>query len=182
MTEEEWLPVREFPDHYEVSSLGRVRNIGTYHRKFTGKIRKPHIARNGYPMYCLSVKSKYRQRLAHRLVADAFLGPIPEGMQVNHKDGDKSNCKLDNLEIVTNGENRAHSYRVLGVKPNGQKVTPEQRDEIRDIYSAGGVFQSDLADKFGVSQQLISKILRGYTPRSKRKLSLMQGPTWQRNH
>lgn len=172
MIEEEWLPVREFPDHYEVSSLGRVRNVGTYHRSFTGKIRKPHIARNGYPMYLLSVKSRYNMRLAHRLVADAFLGPIPEGMQVNHKDGNKANCRVDNLEIVTNGENRAHSYRVLGVKPNAAPkgiancnatLTFDQIQEIRAKYSAGGYTFKALGAEYATTGKTVARIVRMQT-------------------
>jgi hypothetical protein len=168
MTDEEWLPVREFPDHYEVSSLGRVRNVGTYHRSFTGKIKKPNIARNGYPMYMLSFKSRYHMRLAHRLVADAFLGPIPEGMQVNHKDGNKANCRLDNLEIVTNGENRAHSYRVLGVKPNracglrnrNATLTFDQVQEIRAKHSTGGCTFKALANEYETTGATIARIVR----------------------
>ncbi len=169
MTAEEWLPVREFPDHYEVSSLGRVRNIGTYHRSFTGKIRKPHIARNGYPMYMLSFKSRYHMRLAHRLVADSFLGPIPEGMQVNHKDGNKANCRLDNLEIVTNGENRAHSYRVLGVKPNAPPkgianwkatLTFEQIKEIRALYDDGAHTFKAIGKMYNTTGKTIARIVR----------------------
>jgi hypothetical protein len=167
MTEEEWLPVREFPDHYEVSSHGRVRNIGTYHRSFIGKIRKPQIARNGYPMYLLSIRSTKVMRLAHRMVVDAFLGPIPEGMQVNHKDGDKANCRVENLEIVTNGENRAHSYRVLGVRPNGArgvrnihaKLTFAQIEEIREKRRNAMCKLDVLADEYNTTKQTISRIV-----------------------
>jgi hypothetical protein len=171
MTAEEWLPVREFPDHYEVSSLGRVRNVGTYHRSFTGKIRKPQISRNGYPIYSLSVKSRYIMRMAHRLVADAFLGPIPKGMQVNHKDGDKANCRLDNLEIVTNGENRAHSYRVLGVMPNracglrnrNATLTFDQIKEIRAKYATGRYMFKALAEEYETTGQTIARIVKMQT-------------------
>jgi hypothetical protein len=48
----------------------------------------------------------------HRLVAEAFIGPIPEGFEVNHKDGCKTNANADNLEIVTARQNIQHAIRL----------------------------------------------------------------------
>lgn len=59
---------------------------------------------------------------AHRLVWVHNNGPIPKGVEVNHKDGDKTNNRLDNLELVTHAKNIEHSYRVLGGKPRGCAV------------------------------------------------------------
>lgn len=123
-----------------------------------------------YPAYWLSIEQKVHMRYAHRLVADAFLGPIPEGMQVNHKDGDKARPWVDNLEIVTNGENRAHAYRTLGVPPNRGK-TGEQHPNakfgadvvfaIRAAFNSGEENGPALAEKYGVSRQTIYRIARG---------------------
>lgn len=52
-------------------------------------------------------KNKY----VHRLVAEIFIGQIPEGYCVNHKDGNKKNNRLENLEIVTFSENIRHAVR-----------------------------------------------------------------------
>lgn len=166
MSDETWLPVREFPDHYEISSHGRLRRTKPYHGNGLGQIRKPQIARNGYITYSISIANRVFMRMAHRLVADAFLGPIPDGMQVNHIDGDKANPRLENLEIVTNGENRAHSYRQLGVKPNkavetnvNAKLTWPIVDAIRAEYAAGGTSHSKLAAKYGVNRMTIMRVL-----------------------
>lgn len=165
-----WASVRECPDHYEVNRLGQIRNKGVYHRSFTGRVRKPRFDKKGYVIYLLCVESKYRLRYAHRLVADAFLGPIPEGMQVNHKDGDKGNPRLDNLEIVTNGENRAHAYRVLGIPPNcngsGEdsataKLTWNQVDTIRSLHAGGQASNSELAKQFGITPTHVARIING---------------------
>lgn len=174
MAEEEWLPVREFPGHYEISSHGRLRRINAYRPNQANKIRKPQTAKNGYIVYMLSVSNKAMLRSAHRMVADAFLGPIPEGMQVNHKDGDKANCRLANLEIVTNGENRAHSYRVLGIAPNKWKAGAANHnarlafEEVQAIRSKAslGIPYSQLSQAFGISKTGIGRIVRMEVRRS----------------
>ncbi len=136
--DENWLPVRDYPDHYEISDVGRLRRTQHYHPGNAGKIRKPVLAKNGYVVYMLSRANQVKLCSAHRMVADAFLGPIPEGMQVNHINGDKGDNRVANLEIVTNSENRIHSYRVLGIRPNksvetnvNAKLTWKTADAIR---------------------------------------------------
>lgn len=167
-TDEQWKPVREFPDHYEVSTYGRVRRTMAYRGIQSGRIRKPAMF-GKYPGYLLSISQQSFARLMHRLVADAFLGPIPEGMQVNHKDGNKLNSHVTNLEIVTNSENRMHAYRVLGVKPNRAATGPKNHnakldwvkvDAIRSAYASGNVSYKQLADQNQVSKVLIGQIVR----------------------
>lgn len=164
--DETWLPVREFPKHYEISNLGRLRRVKPYNGNGRGHIRKPHIAKNGYVVYLLSIDQAVFLRSAHRMVADAFIGPIPAGMQVNHIDGNKANPAVDNLEIVTNSENRSHSYRVLGVKPNkavennvNAKLDWGKVDAIRAEYAAGGTSHSKLARKYNVNRMTILRVL-----------------------
>jgi hypothetical protein len=160
---ERWLPVREFPDHYEISSLGNLRRIGS------DQIRKPQVARNGYPMFMICIKNQRCMRSAHRMVADAFLGPIPSGMQVNHKNGVKGDPRVENLEIVSNGENRAHAYRVLGVKPNRgaiglknvhAKLTWDEVREMREKYAAGSESYRTLARAYKTTTTTISRIVK----------------------
>lgn len=167
---EMWAKVREFPEHYEISTAGRLRGIRCYRPSDANRIRKPQKDKRGYVVYLLSVNNKPILRYAHRMVADAFLGPIPSGMQVNHKNGDKGDPNLENLEIVTNAENRAHSYRVLGIRPNsppkGQAnhkatLSFEQVEEIRRRYLAGNDSYSSLSKEFGVSKQSIARYVKG---------------------
>ena len=161
-----WLPVREFPEHYEVSNLGRLRRTKAYHLLDPSKVRVPQKDRNGYICYMLSVENRPYLRSAHRMVADAFLGPIPAGKHVNHKNGDKADSRLENLELVSVGENRAHSYRVLGITPNKKvegngnaKLNYEIVDAIRAEHATGGVSHPMLAAKYGVSRMTILRIL-----------------------
>jgi hypothetical protein len=117
----------------------------------------------------MKIGGRTTARYAHRMVAEAFLGPIPEGMQVNHKDGNRSNCDVSNLEVVTNSENRAHAYRVLGVPPNrgktgeahhNSKLTWLQVCEIRERHS-GGENTSELSRRYGISRQGVYRIVSG---------------------
>ena len=88
-----------------VSSFGRFR---TGFRFFTGCVRKDGYAYIGY-----SSAAGYRSELAHRLVAAAFLGPrpSPQHSHVNHKDGDKQNNAVSNLEHMTPAGNSAHYWK-----------------------------------------------------------------------
>ena len=94
-----WKVVEDFPN-YEVSDLGRVRNAITKHiRSFTYN--------NGYPQ--VDLYPGKQTRTVHTLVAEAFLGKHP-GLFVNHKNGNKQDNRLTNLEWVTPGENLKHAY------------------------------------------------------------------------
>lgn len=168
--EESWLACREFPAHYEVSSLGRVRRKAASTGTRAGRIRKGVTSKAGYVQYMLSVENRPRMRDGHRLVADAFLGPIPPSLTVNHKNGRKEDNRVDNLEIVTLGENRAHSYRVLGIKPNRgligakhprAKFGTDAVLSIKAAFNNGTANGPALAAKYGVSRQTIYRIARG---------------------
>lgn len=97
-----WLPVVGF-NGYEVSDQGQVRSL----LRATPRILKPGSSgtaqHKGYPMVILAPGR--HKRYVHRLVADAFLGPCPDGQEVRHKDGDYSNCAAENLEYGTSHQN-----------------------------------------------------------------------------
>lgn len=110
--------------HYAISNLGRVKNLFRYVRskgdcKISKKelILKQAISDVGYYTVSLSINKRAKRCTVHRLVASAFI-PNPENKpQVNHKNGIKTDNKLDNLEWVTISENVKHGFRVLGRKP-----------------------------------------------------------------
>lgn len=169
-TTERWLPVVERPEVYEISSHGRARSVD---HTTIGKDGKLHVLRGvllkpqertGYLLYSLWVGERVTGRMAHRLVFSAFVGPIPDGLEINHIDGVKTNNRIENLELVTAKENCAHAVR-LGLAPFGQRK-PSARltdDEARQIVRrrAAGERSKDLAAEFGLAACTIANLVGG---------------------
>lgn len=101
-----WLPIKNY--NYEVSNLGNIRN-----KKNHNILTNFDYNRMGYIRVVLYKNNQRKRFFIHRLVAESFI-PNPQNKgQVNHKDGNKQNNKLENLEWVTCSENGLHYYRVL---------------------------------------------------------------------
>lgn len=156
---EEWRQITGWP-LYEVSDHGRVRNVRSMN------LLKPVIGWHGYLGVGLYSGSRIgsTQRI-HRLVAAAFIGFIQPGMEVNHIDGDKRNNNIDNLEIVSRADNRAHAMR-LGLIPRGEANTQARlsEDDVRQIFRLKReqrISDSELATRFGVTSDTIGNILGG---------------------
>jgi len=113
-TSERWLPVAGYEGFYEVSDLARVRSLPrmTRHAGLKGgQILRTPLGNHGYPTVNLSVDGHRKVHLVHRLVAAAFLGPCPEGMEVRHLDGNRGRCELSNLAYGTHSENELDKLR-----------------------------------------------------------------------
>jgi hypothetical protein len=106
---EEWRPACGFEGFYEVSSSGRVRSLPR--RNTAGRILRPGVTRYGHQHVSLWVNGVGTSRFVHQLVAAAFLGPRPEGLQVRHWDGDGSNNSVGNLRYGTQSENEQDKVR-----------------------------------------------------------------------
>lgn len=110
-----WSGIDGHP-RYEVSSLGRVRSNAKPTRGWV--ILSPYTSGpEGYLQVSVDARKKY---LVHRLVAVAFLSPIDGSEIVNHKNGIRTDNRVENLEWTTTSENLKHGYRVLGSKPSHQ--------------------------------------------------------------
>ena len=104
MTEEIWKPIEGYEGQYEISSYGRVKSLKRPYENNGGiqwtkeRILSPGKDKDGYLQVNLHCNGKQHQRKIHRLVAQAFL-PNPDNLpMVNHKDEDKTNNNVDNLE------------------------------------------------------------------------------------
>src|SRR5690242_190605 len=114
-TNEQWRPVVGYEGAYEVSDHGRVRSLmrevpagqrgGT--RLVPGRLLVAPLGRNGYRQVTL----RRRTHLVHALVATAFLGERPPGLEVCHNDGDSENNAVANLRYDTVSENRLDTVR-----------------------------------------------------------------------
>lgn len=106
--EEEWKDIEGYEGDYQVSNFGRVKS---FKRDFNGKILKVR-KNNGYGMVDLRNKElKKHFLLVHRLVAKYFLNNIEGKDYVNHKDGNKLNNHVKNLEWCTHSDNMKHAYK-----------------------------------------------------------------------
>ena len=142
-----WADIPSYKGRYKASNLGRIMSLVCHSHQ--SPLLSSHL-RNGYREVALIDSNGRRTCVGiHRLVASAFLGSIPEGMQVNHIDGNRLNNIIENLEIVTPRENCLHAYRCGLSKPtdNGFKkkvalikdgITERVFESIRDLCRTMG--------------------------------------------
>lgn len=101
---EEWRTI-SVCDRYEVSNFGNIR------RADNKKARNPSTFNTGRRMIGFGINGKISNFSVYSLVCEAFIGPRPAGAVINHKDGNKTNDRLDNLEYVSQRENSNHYLR-----------------------------------------------------------------------
>lgn len=164
-----------YEDIYEISTTGIIKSIDHLvahsngrNRIQKGRILKTSKSKKGYLQVSLSFNKKRFHTGVHRLVAIAFI-PNPENKpEVNHKDGDKTNNNVWNLEWSTGSENQIHAIENNLVKHNkgekhhNSKFSNEQVKILRDLHKKG-LSNKHLALSNGISQMAMSNILRGIT-------------------
>jgi len=163
--QEEWRPVAGAEGWYEVSSFGRVKRVKSYRAK-AGRILNGSFWGAGYRCVNLCMSTCRRVESIHRLVAEAFIAPIPNGHEVNHKDGNKTNNHISNLEVITLQENRRHA-QVHGLLARGEKrrdTKLKDADVLLIRYELiNTMTQEEIAARFGVSRRAIGYLLQGVT-------------------
>jgi hypothetical protein len=163
---EEWRAVVGFEGKHEVSNHGRVRSVprdiirsdgSPLHIR--GGLLTPSVDRDGYAFVCLSGR---QARTIHTLVAKAFLGARPDGMQVNHKDGVKSNNHPSNLEYVTPRENTQHAIQLGLSDPARRKLNESLVREVHARRAAGETYKA-IGAKVGASGHCVRHVIKGRT-------------------
>lgn len=163
--DEIWKQVVGYEGLYEVSNLGRVRSSYWSPRKKQGECLRSGNLR-GYRIVILCKDKTRYSALVHRLVAIAFLGepPAVKRPTVNHKNLDKADNRLENLEWMSHADNNRHAAplipRVRGEGKSQSKLTEDDVRAIRSKYSPGQTTLKQLANEYGVSQQTCWLILK----------------------
>ncbi len=150
-----WKTIQRAPN-YEVSSNGQVRRIST------GHVLTPVVNIFGYPVVCLRVDGKNYNGRIHKLVAWTFLAA--QDGEVNHKNGNKLDNRVENLEFTTRKQNAEHAA-LGGLYKSGSAVTSAKLKEsdiptIWEMRDAGQTLKS-IADHFHVSVGCICFVLTG---------------------
>lgn len=144
---ETWAKIKN--TDYFVSNKGKIKN------KFN-EILKPYTDKDKYLGIKIRINKKPYNFKVHRLVAEAFLQEFDKNLEVNHKDGNKQNNYINNLEMVTRKENMQHSYYVLN--KNIKKVNQ---------YDLNGVFikcwnsAKEIEKNLGFKQYNICRVCNG---------------------
>lgn len=159
MIDELFIPVASLENRYAVSEKGRVRNIKT------GKPVKGSLGKPGYRVVHYKSPDKgLVQRYIHHLVLEAFAKGVTTPFVTNHKDGDKLNNSVDNLEKVSPRENAIHANKTGLCQRSDQrpnvKVLDKDIPTIKGLRSTGLTY-AEIASMYGVSRHLVSYICRG---------------------
>lgn len=152
-----WKDIQGYEGLYQVSNTGDIRGLdrkrfnGYSYYDYKGKKLKGRKTRKGYLTVVLYIQNNTRTFPIHRLVAQAFI-PNPNNLpQVNHKDGNKQNNCVDNLEWITNKDNQLHAWKLGLQKTRLGKDNPASKVvvQIDDIGNTINVFESiSSANKF----------------------------------
>lgn len=172
-----WKEIPGWDGFYEVNEDGRVRSVERdvqlvnrfgkpEVRRISGKELKLNVLKNGYLMVNFTAPGGVREyRYVHHLVAEAFIGPKPDGMEVCHNDGVRANNKASNLRYGSRSEN-ANDRKIhgtmnpkRGVQHYHAKLT---EDDVRWIRrNEGQKSQRSMARQLGVAHRTVGNVLRG---------------------
>lgn len=158
-----WKPINGYEEFYQISNLGNVKSKPRQRTK--GGILKTRPTLEGYLQVTLYKNSKPFTVTIHRIVAQNFIPNLNNLRCINHKDCNKKNNKVDNLEWCSYSQNSIHAIK-HGLQPNNKyenngqaKITKEKAEEIRRLYKTGKYFYRQIGEKFGICTRNVGKII-----------------------
>lgn len=133
---EEWKEIPGYEGFYKASNTGKI---------FSYYTNADRVFSNGvYPMVLLSKNGFKKMITVHSLIILTFVGPRPKGLHINHKDGNKYNNNVSNLEYVTISQNMRHSFDVLGRRVSRSNLGRFNGDSYRSVkvnqFTKDGLF------------------------------------------
>ncbi len=159
---EDFRPILGFEGHYEINSEGVIISI----KRGKRKVMKTKITYQGYQNVCLRMNGKPYTKVVHRLVWEAFIGKIKDGLLVLHGEGTtRDNCCLENLSLGTVQDNLGRDRRRDGTTPQGERNTSAKLTEVQVRYIKSRIRDNEklraLAKLFEVGPSLIGHIKNG---------------------
>lgn len=166
---EDWKDIKGFEGCYKISNTGKVLSNGGWQgrKRLPPSIRTISLTKDGYEKVRLVYYGKDKTCRIHRLVAEAFISNPDNKDTVNHKDGNKTNNTVSNLEWIDRKEQMYHAYGFglktsrIGSENSNSKLTDDEVREIRKTY----IPQSEefgtvaLGKKYGVTNRVIGLIV-----------------------
>lgn len=172
----QWRDLPDYAGIYSVSEEGKIfshprtefvqsKRTGGHYRYRSGSFIKTQVNKLGYEQVGLYLEGVCSRVLVHRLVAKAFVENPLELPEVNHKDGNKSNNCVSNLEWVSRRQNALHGTRILG-KNRGENNLKSKLLEV-DVLNIRldlekGLTQTEVAKRYNITNHAIFRIQHGY--------------------
>lgn len=155
--------INNYITEYTINKKGVVRNPN-------GKIMKLNINSNGYYTFAISSKKKKYRKYLHRALAECFIPNHENKKCVNHINGNKLDCRIENLEWVTEKENSKHAYDMGLSQPTSGSCEKNNRTKltnnlVHEICSFIDMGESniEISKKMNISYNIIKQIRNGYT-------------------
>ena len=182
---ETWKDIPNYVGFYQISNLGNVRSLEREITRRDGLIKRfhsqrlrPGIASNGYLTVSLSKNGIGTTYLIHRMIGDAFILNTKNKAEINHKDGNKLNNSISNLEWVSSSENSIHAHKSgliiftserrhnhsiskKGIKNPASKLTEKDIIDIKSLLETKK--QKEISAIYNINQSVVSRIKNNKT-------------------
>lgn len=173
-----WKNIKDYEGYYQVSNLGNVRTLDRVVKDTTknrtqrikGRILKQTDNGRGYKLVFLSKDRKRKNYYVHRLVAEHFIENPKHLREVNHKDFNKSNNCIDNLEWVTSAENKIHLLNDIRGKEKSLRsgktrftniINGREKDIIKE-YTINNKTINNISIEYKLNPATVTKLLKMY--------------------
>lgn len=160
--DEIWKDIKGYENQYQISNLGNIRALSRKGQRKGIERMKTRISNWGYPIISIWKNNKQKTFAVHRLVAETFIANPNNKAEVNHKNGIKTDNRVENLEWVTREENIQHAYNT-GLNPRSLPMPEVVKMPKIICCETGDVFNSitEASHKYNVSISHLSSCLNG---------------------